>query len=63
MRGNAKFQEEADKKYSHAILCIEMHKNIHEKFISVNEKLEDIPEIKETLTRLETKVDILLNGK
>ena len=48
---------EADKRYKQVIVCDEVHK-------SIDEKLGCIPEIKDTVARLDTKVDILLkNGK
>ena len=49
---------DTDVRYKKIEVCDEIHKNI-------SEKLECIPEVKDTLARLETKVDILLkeNGK
>ena len=48
--------KEIEDKYTEQNLCAEIHKN-------VDEKLNCIPTIKDTVARLETKVDILLNGK
>jgi len=49
--------KELEDKYTEVKLCKEIHK-------SVNEKLECLPEVKKTLTQIETKIDILLkNGK
>ena len=48
--------QEVEDKYTEIKLCNEIHK-------TTNEKLGCIPEIKDTVARLETKIDILLNGK
>jgi hypothetical protein len=48
--------KEIEEKYTEIKLCNEIHK-------STNEKLDCIPKIKDIVARLETKVDILLNGK
>ena len=50
--------KQTEERYQKKELCNEIHK-------SVTEKLDCIPTIKETVTRLETKVDILVknNGK
>ena len=49
--------KETDERYKKAEVCDEIHK-------SVNEKLDCLPEIKETVTEIKTKIDILLkNGK
>lgn len=49
--------KDADERYKKAEVCDEIHK-------SVNEKLNCLPEIKETVTEIKTKIDILLqNGK
>ncbi|MGD0336713.1 MAG: hypothetical protein ABSB18_06400 [Candidatus Omnitrophota bacterium] len=47
---------EADKRYTEIKLCQQIHKN-------TDEKLTCIPEIKDTVARLETKVDILISQK
>ena len=47
---------DSDDRYKKKEVCDEIHK-------SVDEKLECIPVIKDTLARVETKVDILLNNK
>jgi hypothetical protein len=47
--------KEAESKFVETKLCNEIHK-------SVDQKLSCLPEVKDTLARLETKVDILLNG-
>ena len=48
---------DADRRYKQVIVCDEVHK-------SIDEKLGCIPEIKDTVARLDVKVDILLkNGK
>lgn len=50
--------EDANKRYKETKVCDEIHK-------SANEKLNCIPEIKDRVTRIETKIDIFLekNGK
>jgi len=49
--------KEADDKYKSQVACDEIVKRIEE-------HIECIPEMRETITRVETKVDILLkNGK
>jgi hypothetical protein len=49
--------KDADERYKKTEVCNEIHK-------SVNEKLECLPEVKKSLTQIETKIDILLsNGK
>jgi hypothetical protein len=47
-----------DKAYKKKEVCDEIHK-------SVDEKLKDIPSIKDTVTEIKTKIDIFLeaNGK
>ena len=47
--------KETDDKYTEIKLCNEMHKR-------VDEKLDCIPEIKKTVTQIETKIDILLKN-
>lgn len=49
---------DTDERYKKTEVCDEIHR-------AVNEKLECLPEVKDTLARLETKVDIILknNGK
>lgn len=49
---------DTDERYKKTEVCDEIHK-------AVSEKLECLPEVKDTLARLETKVDIILknNGK
>ena len=47
--------KDTDKQYKKIEVCDEIHK-------SVTEKLNCLPEVKDTLARLETKVDILLNN-
>lgn len=46
---------DTDRRYKKIEVCDEMHK-------SVDEKLDCIPEIKDTVVRLETKMDILLKS-
>lgn len=50
--------KEADDRYKKAEVCNVIHK-------SVDEKLACLPEMKKSLTQIETKIDILLknNGK
>ena len=50
--------KDANKMYQDKKVCEEIHK-------SVSEKLECIPDIKKTVTQIETKIDIFLerNGK
>ena len=50
--------KEADSRYKNEKVCDAVHK-------SVDEKLSCIPEIKETVTEIKTKIDIFLekNGK
>lgn len=50
--------KEVDAVYKKEEVCDEIHK-------SVNEKLDDIPDIKTTVTEIKTKIDIFLakNGK
>lgn len=45
--------KDANERYKETKVCDEIHK-------SVNEKLECIPEIKETVTEIKTKIDIFL---
>lgn len=45
----------ADKKYKKIEVCDEIHKN-------VDEKLSCLPEIKKSVTQIETKIDMLLNN-
>ena len=47
--------KEIDTTHQKKELCDEIHRN-------VNEKLECLPEIKTTLTQVETKIDILLRN-
>lgn len=55
---NGLTSDTADKKYKKIEVCDEIHKN-------VNEKLACLPEIKKSVTQIETKIDILIknNGK
>lgn len=48
--------KEAEDKYKEKNVCDEIHR-------SVNEKLACLPDVKKSLTQIETKIDILLNGK
>ncbi len=49
--------KDVKKEYQEKVVCEEIHKN-------VNEKLACLPEIKKSVTQIETKIDILLkNGK
>lgn len=50
--------KDADKKYKGSQVCDEIHK-------SVDEKLKCLPDIKTSVTQIETKIDIFLaqNGK
>ena len=45
--------KDADRRYKELKVCDEIHK-------SVNEKLECLPAIKETVTEIKAKIDILL---
>lgn len=47
--------KEIEDKYKEQKVCDEIHK-------SVNEKLDCIPEIKNTVTQIATKIDILLTN-
>lgn len=49
--------KDVEDKYTEIKLCKEIHK-------TVNEKLDCLPEMKKSLTQIETKIDILIkNGK
>ena len=50
--------KETDKRYTNKEVCLKEHEG-------VNEKLNCIPEIKDTVTEIKTKIDIFLqeNGK
>lgn len=58
LNGNSQLTvDKADKRYKQVAVCDEIHK-------SVDDRLSCVPLIKDTLARVETKVDILLkNGK
>lgn len=47
---------DGDKRWTEINVCKEIHKR-------ADDKLDCIPEIKEAVTRLETKMDILLNNR
>ena len=47
--------KDTDERYKKTEVCDEIHK-------SVKEKLDCIPEIKKTVTQIETKIDILLKN-
>ena len=47
--------KETEDKYTEIKLCNEIHKR-------VDEKLDCIPDIKKTVTQIETKIDILLRN-
>ena len=47
--------KETEDKYTEIKLCNEIHKR-------VDEKLDCIPDIKKTVTQIETKIDILLKN-
>ena len=47
--------KEVEEKYTEIKLCGEIHKNL-------NEKVACLPEIKTTLTQIETKINILLEN-
>ncbi|RKY32386.1 MAG: hypothetical protein DRP74_02625 [Candidatus Omnitrophota bacterium] len=46
---------EAEKRYKKKEVCDEIHK-------SVDEKLSCIPEIKKTVTQIETKIDLIIKN-
>ena len=55
-------REEIDKVYQRKDNCEVIVNNFNKQFRETQAKLDELPVIKETLARLETKVDILLNN-